>query len=85
MSLSQNNLSHCVACYSLVCLVFVQLAAAKFLLKLSISTQKIHLYSLCFFNINLVILIGGQLLYNIVLVLPYINMNPSQVYTCSPS
>ena len=25
------------------------------------------------------------LLYNIVLVLPYINMNPSWVYTCSPS
>ena len=24
-------------------------------------------------------------LYNIVLVLPYINMNPPQVYTCSPS
>ena len=29
-----------------------------------------------FFNINLFILIGGQLLYNTVLVLPYINMNP---------
>ena len=38
-----------------------------------------------FFNINLFILIGGQLLYNIVLVLPYINMNPPHVYTCSPS
>ena len=25
------------------------------------------------------------LLYNIVLVLPYINMNPPWVYTCSPS
>ena len=25
------------------------------------------------------------LLYNIVLVLPYINMHPPQVYTCSPS
>ena len=31
------------------------------------------------------ILIGGWLLYNIVLVLPYINMNLPQVYTCSPS
>ena len=31
------------------------------------------------------ILIGGQLLYNIALALPYINMNPPQVYTCSPS
>ena len=28
-----------------------------------------------YFNINLFILIGGKLLYNIVLVLPYINMN----------
>ena len=35
-------------------------------------------------NINLFILIGG-LLYNIVLVLPYINMNLPWVYTCSPS
>ena len=35
-------------------------------------------------NINLFILIGG-LLYNIVLVLPYINMNLPRVYMCSPS
>ena len=28
---------------------------------------------------------GGWLFYNIVLVLPYINMNPPQGYTCSPS
>ena len=40
----------------------------------------------CFFNINLFILIGGQLLYNILLVLPYINMNLPWVYTTySPS
>ena len=32
-----------------------------------------------FFNLNLFILIGGELLYNIVLVLPYINMNPPWV------
>ena len=38
-----------------------------------------------FFKINLFILIGGWLLYNIVLVLPYINMYPPQVYKCSPS
>ena len=38
-----------------------------------------------FFNLNLFILIGGQLLYNIVLVLPYINMNLPQVYMCSQS
>ena len=37
------------------------------------------------FNINLFILIGGWVLYNIVLVLPHINMNLPQVYTCSPS
>ena len=38
-----------------------------------------------FLNLNLFILIGGELLYNIALVLPYINMNPPRVYTCSPS
>ena len=37
------------------------------------------------FFFNLFILIGGQLLYNILLVLPYINMNPLRVYMCSPS
>ena len=40
---------------------------------------------LLFFNINIFILIGGWLLYNSVLVLPYINMNQPRVYTCSPS
>ena len=38
-----------------------------------------------FFNINWFILIGGQLLYNIVLVLPYFNMNPPWMYMCSSS
>ena len=38
-----------------------------------------------FFNLNLFTLIGGWLLYNIVLVLTYINTNPPQVYTCSPT
>ena len=37
------------------------------------------------YNINLFILIGGKLLYNIVVVLPYININPPWGYTCSPS
>ena len=37
-----------------------------------------------FFNLNLFILIGCELLYNIVLVLPHINMNPPRAYTCSP-
>ena len=36
-----------------------------------------------FFKIFLLLLFF--LLYNIVLVLPYINMHPSRVYTCSPS
>ena len=35
------------------------------------------------FNINLFILIGGELLYNIVVVLPDIDMNPPRVYMCS--
>ena len=38
-----------------------------------------------FFNLNLFILIRGYLLYNIVLVLSCINMNPPRVYTCSQS
>ena len=37
------------------------------------------------FLINLFISIGGQLLYNIVVVLPYIDMNQPQVYMCPPS
>ena len=41
--------------------------------------------SVHFFNLNLFILIGGKLLYNIVSVLPYINMNLPRVYTCSQS
>ena len=38
-----------------------------------------------FLNLNLFILIRSWLLYNIVLVLPYINMNLPRVYTCSQS
>ena len=38
-----------------------------------------------FFNINLFILIGDPLLYNIVLILPYVNISLPRVYTCSPS
>ena len=45
----------------------------------------IFLYFENFFFFNLFILIGGQLLYNIVVVLPYINMNQPWVYMCSPS
>ena len=37
---------------------------------------------LLFFNLNLFIFTGGWLLYNIVLVLPYINTNPPLV--CVP-
>ena len=63
----------------------------KMLLKIKINKtyNKLKFY-LCvcflfFFNINLFILIGSKLLHNIVLVLPYINMNLPQVYTCSQS
>ena len=38
----------------------------------------------CFFLYKF-IYFNWRLLYSIVLVLPYINMNPPQVYTCSPS
>ena len=38
-----------------------------------------------FLFFNLFILIGGELLYNIVVVLPYIDMNQPWVYMCSPS
>ena len=44
-----------------------------------------HSSILFFFNINLFVLFGGLLLYNIVLVLPYINKNPPRVHTCSRS
>ena len=47
---------------------------------LSVSFFKKFIYFLYKF-----ILIGGWLLYNIVLILLYINMNPPRVYTCSPS
>ena len=43
------------------------------------------LFFIMFLNLNSFILIGGWLLYNIVLVLPHINMNLPQAYTCSPS
>ena len=38
-----------------------------------------------FFNINSFVLIGGKLLYNIVLVFPYTHMNLPWMYMCSPS
>ena len=40
----------------------------------------IHKIFILFFNLNFIVL-----LYNTVLVLPYIDMNPPQVYMCSPS
>ena len=43
--------------------------------------KKIEILSSIFLNINLFILMEA----NIVLVLPYINMNPPQGYRCSPS
>ena len=44
-----------------------------------------HIWLYFFFSINLFILIGDYLLYNIVLFLPYIDMNLPWVYMCSPS
>ena len=41
-------------------------------------------YLVLLFYFILLILIGGQLHYNIVLVLPYIDKNPPWVYMCSP-
>ena len=43
------------------------------------------LLSFFLLNLNIFILIGGYLLYNVVLLLPHINMNLPWVYTCSPS
>ena len=45
---------------------------------------KLFLLIVLFFNINEFILIGGWLLYNIVLILAYIERNPPWVYMCSP-
>ena len=44
-----------------------------------------NFYFYYFLNLNLFILIGGWLLYNIILVLPYVNMNLPWVYMCSQS
>ena len=44
-------------------------------------THKFFFFLLFIYFIIIIII----LLYNIVLVLPYINMNPPRVYTCSPS
>ena len=59
-----------------------------FLIRLFISLRNCHdffftfFFYLCFFNLFVIIIF---LLYNIVLILPYINMHPPRVYTCSPS
>ena len=45
----------------------------------------VHLCFLCFFFFFFMFLKKIFLLYNVVLVLPYINMHPPRVYTCSPS
>ena len=50
-------------------------------LQITFFFAKIHIF-FYFFKLNMFIYF---LLYNIVLVLPYINMHPPQVYTCSPS
>ena len=44
--------------------------------------SSVHCFHIFIF---LIYLIGGELLYNIILVLPYIDMNQPWVYMCSPS
>ena len=60
-------------------MVFMKILSAMF------GKLKWNFYFYYFLNLNLFILIGGWLLYNIILVLPYVNVNPPWVYTCSPS
>ena len=52
---------------------------------LTIWTFVSKVMSLLFIFFNLFILIGGYLIYNIVVVLPYIDMNQPRVYMCSPT
>ena len=51
----------------------------------TISSSPLSIHSSFSFFFFPFIIIFFFLLYNIVLVFPYINMNPPQVYTCSPS
>ena len=77
-----------ISCYSvLACRVSAGRSAAKHMgFPLYVPCYfPLAAFIFIFFNLNLFILIGGWLLYNIVLVLSYINMNPPWVYTCSPS
>ena len=67
-------------CTSIPFSTFSQHSSLIFLMTAILTGVRLYL-----FLKNLFILIRGKLLYNIALVLPYINMNPPQVYTCSPS
>ena len=54
---------------------------------ISVGFVKIDILTFFFFSIYIyfiIIIVIIFLLYNIVLVLPYINMHPLRVYTCSP-
>ena len=59
--------------------------------KIAWRQHQVTIYLFLFFIVfflpiyNLLLLLLLFLLYSIVLVLPYINMNPPQVYKCSPS
>ena len=57
-----------------ILVLFLMLGWKSFTIKYDVNFE-------IFFNFIIIII----LLYNIVLVLPYINMHPPQVYTCSPS
>ena len=77
----------CVYCQDAV---FVLLQCAhcnhsEFLLIVIIYNISLDTNSYWIKKINLFILIGGSLLYNTVVVLPYIDMNQPWVYMCPPS
>ena len=67
-------------CTSVPFSTFSQHSSLIFLMTAILTGVRLYL-----FLKNLFILIRGKLLYNIALVLPYINMNPPRVYTCSLS
>ena len=65
----------------LKCLCYFSLCIWNFIFLVTAYQKIIFKWSKCiFFSLFIIFL-----LYNIVLVLPYINMHPPQVYTCSPS
>ena len=64
------------------CLFLVSFNLEYYLSLLTLTFYFIYLFFI--FCINLFILTGGYLFYNIALILPYIDMNQQWVYMCSP-